>query len=123
MSCEAIQNRLQELLEGRLDAAVRREIEGHLVGCVECATVIDLLRMDRQQAPDLTASVLERTSGSACKRAHELLCDAVDKTLGGIDAELLALHVDGCAGCTAPVSMSAKNTWRWSRRRMAARQV
>jgi predicted anti-sigma-YlaC factor YlaD len=102
VNCEAIQKRLQDLLEGRLDAAARLEVESHLAGCVECATVIDLLRLDLPEgAPDLTASVLERTTGSACNRAHELLCNAADRTLGGIDAELLNLHLDSCAGCTA----------------------
>ena len=102
MSCEAIQKRLQDLLDGRLDAASRHEVEGHLAGCVECASLIDLLRLDLPEgAPDLTASVLERTSGSACDRTHEFLCEAVDRTLGGIDAELVGMHLAGCAGCTA----------------------
>jgi len=102
VSCQGIQQRLQDLLDGRLDAAVRREVEEHLAGCVECRTVIDLLRLDLpEEAPDLTAGVLERTSGSACERAHALLCDAADETLVGIDAELLNLHLDGCVGCTA----------------------
>jgi anti-sigma factor RsiW len=102
MSCKIIQTRLQELLEGKLPAVERREVEAHLGDCAECASLITLLRLDvpADRTPDLTASVLSRTSGSACGRAEEILCERIDGTLEGLDSELLTGHLDDCEGCT-----------------------
>jgi len=103
MNCEGIQARLQDLLDGKLSAAERREVEAHLDGCGECAALATLMGPDLllECAPDLTNAVLERTSGSACSRAHEILCESVDGTLGHVDAELLSLHLDRCGECAA----------------------
>jgi predicted anti-sigma-YlaC factor YlaD len=103
MSCEAVQARLQDFLDGRLAVAERREIETHLDGCAECAALATLMGPDllSEGAPDLADAVLERTSGSACDRAHEILCESVDGTLDEIDAELLTLHLDRCGDCAA----------------------
>lgn len=103
MNCESIRARLQDLLDEKLSAAERREVETHLDGCAECAALATLMGPDLllEGAPDLTNAVLERTSGSACSRAHEILCESVDGTLGNVEAELLSLHLDRCGECAA----------------------
>jgi predicted anti-sigma-YlaC factor YlaD len=103
MSCEVTQARLQDFLNGKLSAAERREVETHLEGCGDCAAWAALMGPDLllDGAPDLADAVLERTSGSACSRAHEILCESVDGTLEDVDAELLGLHLDRCGACAA----------------------
>jgi predicted anti-sigma-YlaC factor YlaD len=103
MNCKVIQARLQDFLDGKLSAAERREVAMHLDGCGECAALATLMGPDLllDGAPDLADAVLERTSGPACDRAHDILCESVDGTLEGIDAELLTLHLDRCGECAA----------------------
>jgi anti-sigma factor RsiW len=102
MNCENIQARLQDFLDGKLPADEHREVKAHVDGCDECAALAALMRLDlpAEGAPDLAASVLERTSGSACSQAREILCDFTDGTLEGTDLELLRLHLDACNECT-----------------------
>ncbi len=52
-------------------------------------------------APDLTAAVLARTSGSACGRAGGLLAAFADGAPDLGDAQLLHAHLGGCADCRA----------------------
>jgi predicted anti-sigma-YlaC factor YlaD len=101
MDCRITQARLQDFLEGSLSAAERLEIAWHLEGCAECAALAAFMSTEPpvDEAPDLAAVVLERTSGSACDRAHEILCDAVDGELDDVDSELLTLHLESCDGC------------------------
>jgi predicted anti-sigma-YlaC factor YlaD len=103
MNCEIVQARLQDFQDGKLSGVERRELEAHLDGCGECAALAALMRLDApaEAALDLVAPVLERTSGSACSRAREILCDFIDRSLGGVDVELLRQHVDGCGACAA----------------------
>lgn len=59
--------------------------------------------MDRRDPLDteleaLLASVLAETTGPVCGRAHELL---PDEEIPETDRRLLALHLEGCAGCRA----------------------
>jgi hypothetical protein len=51
--------------------------------------------------------VLERTSGSPCRRALDLLPDLTDGVLPGVDRQLVQGHLEHCAGCRAvAVAMS-----------------
>ena len=111
MSCRETQNRLQDWLDGTLSAEAQRSVQAHVDGCSDCREVAALLRMDLAQggaSPDLTAAVLERTSGSACVRAEEILCDHVDDTLQAVDTELLTLHFESCDGCASTASALAR---------------
>ena len=56
-------------------------------------------RQRRFENPDLTRRILDRTSGRACARAEELLGARWDGDLDPADAELLAAHLEHCAGC------------------------
>ena len=49
--------------------------------------------------PDLTTSILARTSGSACPRLRALACDCVDGELDVADARLVEGHAAHCPGC------------------------
>ena len=51
--------------------------------------------------PGLAASILERTSGPACHRSRDLLCDLTDGWLEETDAELVGLHLEVCDHCSA----------------------
>ena len=50
-------------------------------------------------APDLTAAVLARTSGSACGRAGDLLAAFADGAPDLGDAQLLHAHLERCPAC------------------------
>lgn len=102
--CQTIQQRLQELLDGSLPTDERRSVQAHVDACASCRELAALMRMDLpadETSPDLTAAVLERTSGSPCIRAQEILCDYVDEILGAVDGELLTLHLERCGECAA----------------------
>jgi anti-sigma factor RsiW len=110
MSCASIQSRLQGFLDGKLGAEERAAVERHLASCDECRELTALLRLDlpEQAALDLSGSILERTSGSPCDRAEEIVCDYVDDALEPLDRELLELHNDSCAGCGSMTTALAK---------------
>jgi predicted anti-sigma-YlaC factor YlaD len=102
MNCEVLQTRLQDFLEGNLPAAERLEIQAHLEDCSDCAALAQLMVLEAPEegVPDLTDAVLERTSGTACHRAREILCDSLDDGTDPVDADLLRLHLDGCGECS-----------------------
>lgn len=54
--------------------------------------------------PDLTAAILARTSGSACGRLRDLVCDLVDETLASDDVDLVRGHLVHCPACQGLVS-------------------
>ena len=56
-------------------------------------------RQRRFEHPDLTRSILDRTSGRACARAEALLGARWDGDLEPTDADLLDVHLEHCAGC------------------------
>ncbi len=50
---------------------------------------------------ELTRAILERTTGSVCGRARELVVASSEEPPDATTAQLLAAHLDGCAGCRA----------------------
>jgi len=104
MDCRDFQMRLDDLLEGRLGAVERRAAGEHLRRCASCRDLEAAARTEAEAAaveapPGLAAAILERTSGPACARSRELLCDWADRRLGDVDAELVRLHLAGCPDC------------------------
>jgi hypothetical protein len=103
MDCQRFEQMLEELLDGAVTATERREAEEHVSSCERCSELDGLVRDAGLALPDapaeLTRDVLQRTSGSPCAQAHELLCEQADDALRGVDAELLALHRNHCGGC------------------------
>ena len=101
MHCKTIQDRLTDFLEGKLAGSERRAVETHLALCAGCAEMLELMRLEPvgKTPPDLAVTILERTSGSPCERAWEILGDHVDGTLGELDTHLLVRHMNGCGEC------------------------
>ena len=106
MDCRDVQDRLDDLLGGRLTAEERRPVEEHLRRCPDCRGLEALVRRESklpavEPPPGLAESILASTSGSPCARARELLCDFVDQSLEDVDAELVRLHLEACQECAA----------------------
>lgn len=51
--------------------------------------------------PDLTASILARTSGPACGRLRDRACDLADGSMAGDDLEMAESHLAHCPACQA----------------------
>ncbi len=105
MDCSGFENRLEKFQKGLLTPVERRDAEKHLQTCPSCRVLASVACGDFPIPPlplphDLTRSILERTSGPACGRAREHLCDFVDGILESSYAEILSQHLAGCAACS-----------------------
>ena len=106
MDCAGLVDRLEAFVEGSLSADEQRAADAHLVTCSRCREVTsamptDLRFLGVESPPDLTESILARTSGSVCQRALMLLPGYVDGDLEAIDHDLIQSHVDHCPVCAA----------------------
>jgi hypothetical protein len=104
IDCAAFEAILDRLLAGSLAPDEERAAEDHAAACERCAELLSIARgeprtFEEAADEDLTNGILETTSGSPCARAESLLCDWVDGMLADGERELLALHLDHCAGC------------------------
>lgn len=125
--CAELEARLEALVEGRLGAPDRAACAAHLAACAACRELAALAGWTeagggtREAAvpPELLPAILERTTGSACGRAADLLAtrawsdkpaaadpasglsfaSAAPEAFG--DARLLAGHLATCADCRA----------------------
>lgn len=116
MNCLEFVDRLGSLAAGTCPPGERDAAERHAARCPVCG---DLLRdarmgplasvpMAEEQAGDedgsLVGLVLERTAGSACGRAEELLCrlafEREDETVQPHERVLLDAHLEHCVACT-----------------------
>jgi hypothetical protein len=97
--------RLDAYLAGELPASELRAAADHLRACPSCRRVVEVARTSQQvlraeTAPDLVASVLARTTGSACPRAEALLVREpreAEADPGG--TTLLRGHLAHCRPC------------------------
>jgi anti-sigma factor RsiW len=106
LNCDGFEALLERYLTRDLILNERRTAEDHLGACPRCRRLLEIASGERNLLPlgiegELTRSILERTSGSACQRARTLLCDSSDGILDGRDAEILKLHTDHCPKCNA----------------------
>ena len=106
MDCSGFKKRLDLLLGGGMTRAQEREAHEHMMRCARCRELLEIARgeldiLPGDQQEDLTAAILEATSGSACTRVEELLCEYVDGTLSSADHELVTLHLNHCDPCSA----------------------
>ena len=53
----------------------------------------------RRHDEDFVRNVLERTSGSPCERARTLLPDLMERSLQGLDRQLVQAHLEHCPDC------------------------
>jgi hypothetical protein len=106
MNCSGFEDRLEKYQEGKLTPEDRRAVEEHLTACAFCRELMEIasesLNIPAIEPPqDLARSILERTSGPACRRAREHLCDFVDGNLEAGYGEILSLHMAHCSDCSA----------------------
>jgi anti-sigma factor RsiW len=111
MNCRDVEERLDACVEETLSGEECRELQKHVDSCAACRRLLSVARGEADFPADdgrgFAASVLERTSGSPCVRARDLLCDHVDGQLDTADSELLRRHLDHCPACAAlSVSLS-----------------
>ena len=109
--CRAFLERLDDLLEGRMNASDRREAEEHLLSCRDCRELSDLSRGEGAPAAapaDLLGAILARTSGPACGSARGRLCDHADRLLAPVDDDLVLMHLEGCGECRGLASALAR---------------
>src|SRR5262245_51684883 len=110
-SCRTFVDRLDDLLEGRLEADDRLAMEAHLSACNGCRELRRLAAGDGgAPAPpaDLLAGVLARTTGPTCGSARGRLCDHADSLLDPVDDRMVRLHLDGCADCSGLAAALAR---------------
>jgi predicted anti-sigma-YlaC factor YlaD len=106
MSCGQIQELLDDFISKKLDDRLKAQVQSHLDVCPDCKGLVsilsdDLPSFDAAAPAHLAASVLERTSGSACGAAIERLPDFVDRELHGVESDLVSLHLHDCSDCRA----------------------
>ena len=99
IDCGVFAERLDDLLEERLDAGALREAEEHLRMCAPCrelraAAAGALLDMTIEPPAGLAEAVLRRTSGPPCQSAPDIH-DPHD------DEGLVRMHLNGCVECAA----------------------
>jgi len=106
MTCRVLENVLDSYLAGKLNASSAEAVENHIRSCEDCGRLLALARgeLELPAGEAFTASVLQRTVGSACARARKLLGDRFDGALQPLDAELLGGHLDRCESCRALAS-------------------
>lgn len=63
--------------------------------------------MNRKDSEDLIQGIMQRTTGSPCGRARDLICRQTDDGIEKVDAGLLSAHNEHCADCrTLAVAMA-----------------
>ncbi len=105
MECGSFENMLADYVSGKLAPAEHARASSHAAECIACRCLLEIAHGNLDLMPEdgrkaLTRSILARTSsGGACLRARDLLCDFVDGTLALDEAELVSQHVEHCAAC------------------------
>lgn len=106
VDCRQLEDRLEALLDGALDAAERRRCDEHLAACAGCRELVAPLlapRAAEPPPPGLLTGVMARTAAGACRQARLLACERLDGTLSTADGQLLAPHLERCGDCRAVV--------------------
>ena len=65
-------------------------------------------KMNKNDRENLIQGIMQRTSGSPCGRARDLICEQTDGALERVDAGLLTAHSEHCADCR---SLAATMAW------------
>lgn len=113
--CAFVDTWLDDWLGGRLPADVTRRIDAHVAACDRCRRLAAIVRdaeapsAGQDEEVDLLASVLDRTSGSACSRAEQLLPAVADNELDADSREVLRDHLSHCDGCSRLLAVLAES--------------
>jgi hypothetical protein len=102
--CARIEETLDLLSTGRASPEEQTFAEAHLSGCESCRRLLSAARGEVDLLPDgeyedLTRSILEITSGPACDRAQESICESLDAGMEPARSEMLSLHIAHCPAC------------------------
>jgi hypothetical protein len=105
MDCRRFEETLDRLAAGRATAAERADAEAHMRSCARCGSSPASATSGPYPLPpeaneELTRSILEITSGPVCARAEQVLAESFDEPLEPGAAQILEMHVSGCAGCS-----------------------
>lgn len=105
--CTFVDTWLDDWLAGRLPDEVAWRVEEHVRECERCRRLAAIVRdaeathlSEASGHADLLPAVLDRTTGSPCARAEELLPALVDDELDADSREILRTHVSHCEGCS-----------------------
>jgi hypothetical protein len=103
MKCPALEKNLGLYLQGSLADELRAEMRLHLQTCASCRELVAFAGNSIETQPDrpreFLNSVLSRTSGSACVKACDLLCERIDNRPQVVDQHLLNGHLSTCPDC------------------------
>ena len=104
MNCRKFESQLEWFLTRKLPPASMLQCRAHLESCSRCRELLDLasrepVPIEPAHTEDLVRTVLEKTSGQSCRRAHEWLADYVDGALAATPAELMERHLANCHSC------------------------
>jgi len=102
--CSDFEDRLSDILVEALPPADLRVAMEHLAECPRCRQLLEVARGEMDLLPsgsrqELAREILRKTSGLACGRGREQLCDFVDGRLPHDDARILAIHIENCKAC------------------------
>ena len=104
MDCVTFKEKLADFLEGNLTREAHEAAKRHLSFCTDCRREFDIVRghinlLPEEEQASLTHAILARTSGHACERAQQILCNYMDNKLGDEESHLVALHLEHCSNC------------------------
>jgi hypothetical protein len=101
--CSRIEANLDLLATGRASPEEHSFAEAHARTCEGCRRLLKAARgeldLPAGSHEDLARSIVEMTSGPACDRAMQSMCESLDGMLEPARVEILRLHVDHCPGC------------------------
>ena len=67
MRCSEVLALLSDFVDGELDSAVEKQVEGHLLGCPDCdrfgrnfGSMVIALRQESKKGPEVQLEVMER---------------------------------------------------------------
>ncbi len=102
--CRQFELQLGDFLEGSLPLSERSDAEEHMASCRECRNLYDIAVGDLnllagEAEQPLVGEILKKTSGPACDRALDEMCNLVDEAVTSIDARILSIHLQNCPSC------------------------
>jgi predicted anti-sigma-YlaC factor YlaD len=106
MNCRHFARIFADYQEGKLPPDEQSAADAHLRRCPSCRRLLDVARgsvdiLPENRRDELARAILDRTSGSPCRRVESFLWDFVEGRLGAADSQLVALHLNHCADCRA----------------------
>ena len=107
MHCAEFHDRLDAIVARTLGSADSARADAHRLTCAACSTLLRVARGEENPLPAdaanvLVGRVLHDTIGtSPCERAQERLSAHLDVPADAVDAQLMTMHLEHCAACTA----------------------